>query len=64
MNAEDPGPGAYNLNNNSKSGIKIGTSQRAAFGEGGKAPGPGSYTYDKRPYSAGPKHGFGRSERT
>ena len=64
LNEEDPGPGAYNLSSNPKQGIKIGDSKRDAFGKGNKIPGPGSYTYDKRPYSAGPKYKFGRSDRS
>lgn len=31
------------------------------MGTNNKVPGPGEYTYDKRPYSAGPKYGFGRA---
>lgn len=29
---EEPGPGSYNLKDNSKSGVKIGTSKRAGLG--------------------------------
>lgn len=58
---EEPGPGSYNIEENKKSGVKIGTAQRSGMGGNNKVPGPGEYTYDKRPYSAGPKYGFGKA---
>lgn len=62
---QEPGPGSYNLNDNKKNGVKIGTSKRSGLGAGGaNIPGPGQYTYETRPYSAGPKYGFGRAGRS
>ena len=58
---EQPGPGAYNNDQNfKKTGGKIGTSQRKGIAGTNFTPGPGEYTYDKKPYSAGPKYRFGK----
>jgi len=51
------------MNDNKKSGVKIGNAKRTGLGGKEENPGPGEYTYDKRPYSAGPKYGFGRAGR-
>lgn len=60
---EQPGPGSYNLGSDKKPGVKIGTSNRSNLGGKGDIPGPGQYNFDQRPNSAGPKYGFGRSEK-
>lgn len=57
----EPGPGSYNLGSSKRTGAKIGTAQRKNFESKEENPGPGEYTYEKRPYSAGPKYGFGRA---
>jgi hypothetical protein len=59
----EPGPGAYNLGDSRKCGVKIGTAKRTGLDCTDKNPGPAQYTYDKRPYSAGPKHAFGKATR-
>ena len=56
-----PGPGSYNLGESKRSGAKIGTAKRKDLDSKEENPGPGEYTYEKRPYSAGPKYGFGRA---
>lgn len=60
---EEPGPGSYNLNDNKKAGVKIGTSKRSGIAGASSIPGPGEYDFNKRPMSAGPKYGFGKSGR-
>lgn len=59
--ADEPGPGSYNLSQSRNVGPKIGTSKRKDLLQKEDVPGPGQYTYDKRPYSAGPRYGFGKA---
>jgi hypothetical protein len=55
----EPGPGNYNIKAEFKqSGAKIGKSRREGLGAGNENPGPGHYV-SSRPFSAGPKYGFG-----
>ncbi len=54
-----PGPGSYNIDDNKKLGVKIGTSQRVNERMKQNVPGPGSYTQNSRPQSAGPHFSFG-----
>jgi hypothetical protein len=55
----EPGPASYNavLEINNK-GSKMGTSKRCGLDGNNQNPGPGVYSQN-RPFSAGPKYGFG-----
>jgi hypothetical protein len=55
----EPGPGAYNSGKQLKhNGPKMGTSKRGGLEGRNEGPGPGQYA-QSRPFSAGPKYGFG-----
>lgn len=55
----EPGPGNYNVKSDMKlTGAKIGKSKRGGLGSENEVPGPGMYG-NSRPFSAGPKYGFG-----
>jgi hypothetical protein len=59
-----PGPGAYGSGNPNLAqhpAVKIGTSKRSGYAVDIN-PGPGSYA-SSRPFSAGPRYGFSRSEK-
>lgn len=60
----EPGPGTYTISNSKKSGVKIGKSKRNNELDKEDLPGPGQYATFDRPFSAGPKYGFGHESKS